>query len=67
MFGNCEMQNFYIILANCVPYFVKTNSYLGHYAKVRMVDQKAIFHKSFDLLSKIVQCTLAVHYLNFSS
>ena len=60
MLGNCKIQRFYIILADFVPYFVNLNSYLWPTAKVRMVDQKAIFQKALELLLKIVQCTLCL-------
>ena len=53
MLGNCKIQSFWIIVADCEPYFVNLNSYLGPTAKVRIVDRKAIFQNSFELLLKI--------------
>ena len=41
-----------------MPYFVNLSSYLWPTLKVRMVDPKAIFQKSLELLLKIVQWTL---------
>ena len=43
-----------------MPYFVSLKSYLGPTRKVSVVDKKAMFQKSFELLLKLVQYKLHI-------